>query len=136
MYLLDANILSEALYDIPNKKVMERLAQHEGRLATAAIVWHEMLFGVYRLPQSRRRRRFERYIAEDIPAAMSILSYGDVAAQWHARERARLTAIGKTPPFADGQIAAVAAVNDLVLVTRNLSDYQHFADVKVETWHA
>jgi tRNA(fMet)-specific endonuclease VapC len=51
---------------------------------------------------------------------------------WHASERARLTAIRKTPSFADGQIAAIAAVNDLTLVTATISDYANFTDLWVE----
>jgi len=34
-------------------------------------------------------------------------SYNEDAAKWHACERARLQSIGKTPPFVDGQIAAI-----------------------------
>lgn len=65
-----------------------------------------------------------------------ILPYDEAAADWHADERARLAAIGLTPPFADGQIAAVAAVNGLVLVTANVADFRHFQGVTVEDWHA
>jgi tRNA(fMet)-specific endonuclease VapC len=41
---------------------------------------------------------------------------------------------GRTPPLADGQIAAVARTNDLVLVTLNLMDYDGFRDLRVEDW--
>jgi tRNA(fMet)-specific endonuclease VapC len=50
------------------------------------------------------------------------------------RERARLIPIGLTPSYADGQIAAVAAVNQLILVTRNVSDYQNFDELVIENW--
>jgi tRNA(fMet)-specific endonuclease VapC len=53
---------------------------------------------------------------------------------WFVRERARLTSIGKTPAYADGQIAAIAQVNNLTLVTNNVSDYADFADLKLENW--
>jgi hypothetical protein len=36
---------------------------------------------------------------------------------WHGYERARLESFGKPTPFTDGQIAAIAHANDLVLVT-------------------
>lgn len=65
---------------------------------------------------------------------MQVLAYDERAAQWHARERARLTAIGKPPPFADGQIAAIATTNGLTLVTLNKSDFSLFADLAVEDW--
>ena len=44
----------------------------------------------------------------------------------HATERARIVSIGKTPAFAGGQIAAIAKVNALILVTNNISDYADF----------
>src|SRR2546428_68996 len=56
------------------------------------------------------------------------------AAEWHARERARLASIGRTVPFADGQIAAVARVNDMVVVTANVGDFEVFRGVEVEDW--
>lgn len=66
---------------------------------------------------------------------MPILPYDERAAHWHAVERARLVAAGRTPPFVDGQIAAIAVVNDLVLVTANVADYEPFAGLTVENWH-
>ncbi len=66
---------------------------------------------------------------------MLILPYDDRAAEWHARERVRLASKGKMPPFVDGQIAAIAKVNRLVLVTRNIEDYESFSGLKTEYWH-
>lgn len=67
---------------------------------------------------------------------MPILPYDEAAADWHARERARLVAAGRTPPLLDGQIAAVAAVNDLVLVTSNVRDFRGFDGLRIEDWRA
>ena len=53
---------------------------------------------------------------------------------WHAVERARLEAAGKTTPFIDGQIAAIASVNDLVLVTANKADFRGFRGLRVQSW--
>ena len=95
-----------------------------------------MLFGCYRLPPSARRSAIEEYLKGVIAPSIPILPYDARAAGWHAAERARLTSTGKTPPFADGQIAAVARVNDLTVVTANLDDYVAFQDVQVEDWRA
>lgn len=65
---------------------------------------------------------------------MPILDYDRRAAEWHASERARLMAAGRTPPFIDGQIAAVARVNDLTLVTRNQRDFRWFEGLRMERW--
>lgn len=133
-YLLDTNIVSEPLRSSPSRTVLRRLASHEGETAIASIVWHELQFGWARLPVSRRRDAIERYLEDVVLASFPILDYDRAAAEWHARERVRLEAAGKTPPFVDGQIAAIACVNDLVLVTGNKVDFRGFKGLRVEGW--
>ena len=133
-YLLDTNIVSEPLRPTPNAKVMARLKRHQDELAIAAVVWHELWFGCNRLPASAKRAAIENYLNQVVAVSMLILPYDQPAAEWHAAERARLTRIGKTPPFVDGQIIAIAHTNDLILVTLNLSDYAAFDGVTVEDW--
>ncbi len=134
-FLLDTNIISEPLRPAPNQQILERLQRHGTEIAIAAVVWHELWFGCYRLPASAKRTAIERYLKQIIAVTMPILPYDDQAAEWHAAERARLARVGKTPPFADGQIAAIAKRNDLILVTANLADYTAFEGVQIERWH-
>ena len=133
-YLLDTDVLSEPLLQRPDGRIMRNLEEHRGTLATAPTVWHEMLFGCYRLPPSAERSAIQKYLDEVIRPSVPVLPYDAGAARWHADERARLSGIGKTPPFADGQIAAVAKTNDLILVTSNVSDYEGFESLRVEDW--
>lgn len=133
-YLLDTNVLSEPLRPTPHAKVLARLRKHQDQLATAAVVWHELLFGHYRLPASARRAAIETYLFKVVAPSIAILPYDEEAAAWHAAERARLSALGKTPPFADGQIAAIAKTQDLILVTFNLPDYADFHGLDLEDW--
>ena len=133
-YLLDTNVLSEPLRPAPDPKILERLHTHQDQLATASIVWHELLFGCYRLPVSAKRAAIENYLFQVVASSIEVLPYDDLAAEWHAQERARLASAGKTPPFADGQIAAIAKTNDLILVTFNLSDYASFQGLNIEDW--
>ena len=133
-FLLDTNVLSEALRPLPNAMVMGKLETHESEVATAAPVWHELWFGCRRLPSSRRRRLIEMYLTDVVGASMPVLPYDTEAAAWHATERAHLSRAGKPPPFVDGQIAAIAAVNSLVLVTENASDFRWFRDLTVVDW--
>lgn len=135
-YLLDTNILAEPLRPKPNDLILDRLKRHEDEIAIASVVWHEMWFGCYRLPVSARRTAIETYLTQVVAPAIPILPYDRAAADWHARERARLTAIGKTPPFADGMIAAVARINDLTLVTLNVDDFQSFDQPECVDWQA
>jgi len=133
-YLLDTNIVSEPLRPLPNPNILDFLKQYQDQVAIASPVWHELLFGCYRLPESARRTAIETYLNEVVVPSLPILSYDTQTAAWHAIERARLTSIGKTPPFVDGQIAAIAKVNNLTLVTINTADYAHFQDVEIENW--
>lgn len=133
-YLLDTNILSEPLLAKPNSKVLAMLERHSSGLATAAPVWHELVFGCRRLPRSKRRRAIERFLEEVVAATIPILPYDESAASWHGAERARLAEAGRTPAFVDGQIAAIARRNKLTLVTRNQRDFEVFAGLRVENW--
>ncbi|MBW4572610.1 MAG: type II toxin-antitoxin system VapC family toxin [Tolypothrix carrinoi HA7290-LM1] len=135
-FLLDTNILSEPLRPVPNPGVMESLLRYDDSLATATVVLHEMLYGCYRLPNSQKRRAIEAYLKEEVEAKLPLLPYDKEAAKWHASERTRLVKLGKTPTFVDGQIAAIAVVNNLVLVTNNVVDYAEFQSLKVENWFA
>lgn len=134
IYLLDTDTVSEPALPRPRPAVMARMQQHRADIALCAPVIHELRYGAERLAVSRRRRFLEAFIAGPLDGRASILSYDRAAAEWHARERARLTAIGRPPPFTDGQIAAIAATNRLVLVTANVADFEHFQDLQIEDW--
>ena len=133
-YLLDTNIVSEPLRPEPRYGVLKRLRMHQEEIAIPSVVWHELRFGMERLPPSHRRLAIERYLDQVVLATMPILDYDRAAAEWHACERARLAATGKTPPFIDGQIAAIAAVHELTVVTFNESDFGRFEGVRILRW--
>ena len=133
-YLLDTNIISEPLRLKPSNSVMRQLRRHEDDIAIPAPVWHELRFGCARLGPSRQREAIERYIEDVVLASFPVLEYDQRAADWHAIERARLSAAGKTPPFIDGQIAAIAFVHNLTLVTLNMSDFQPFKGLRIRSW--
>ena len=134
LYLLDTNIISEPLRPAPNANVMANLTRWEGQFAIPSIVWHELWFGCQRLAVSAKRTVIERYLTEVVQPSIPILPYDAAAAQWHAAERARLTAAGKTPAFAGGQIAAIAATTRLTLVTINVTDFTDFSTIQVVNW--
>jgi tRNA(fMet)-specific endonuclease VapC len=134
-YLLDTNVLSESVKTSPQNTVLKSIERHQYEIVTAAPVWHELYFGCQRLPASRKRQILENYLNDIIKPNMIILPYDERAAEWHAKERARLSSMGNTPPFVDGQIASIAKVNGLILVTRNSADFKKFSGLKLENWH-
>lgn len=133
-YLLDTNVISEPLRPQPSSQVLARLQQHQSVIAIAAIVWHELVYGSARLPASAKRTAIERYLYQVVAPTIPILPYDQQAATWHAVERARLEQLGRTPAFADGQIAAIAQTNQLILVTFNTADFADFQGLSIEDW--
>ena len=133
-FLLDTTIISAPIAKEPNRKVVKKLEQQSAHCAIAAPVWHELVYGSSRLPAGKRRTALEEYLHEVVQRSFPILPYDDAAAEWHGRERARLEEGGRTPPFVDGQIAAIAYTQGLTLVTTNTKDFQWFADLETANW--
>jgi tRNA(fMet)-specific endonuclease VapC len=133
-FLLDTNVVSEPIRPSPNQVVIDKIEEHRGQVGIATVVWHELFFGLQRLPPSRRRNALEKYLRQVVLLTMPRLPYDQAAAEWHAMERSRLTTLGRTPPFQDGQIAAIAKVNNLVLVTANRVHFEAFDGLQIEDW--
>jgi tRNA(fMet)-specific endonuclease VapC len=132
-FLLDTNVFAALSQPEPNRRIVRAFEKHEDAIVTAALVLTELWFGVLCLAPSKKRDHLERFM-RDVVGGIPILPYDAQAAHWHASERARLKPVGRTPSFVDGQIAAVAAVNDATLVTANVADFALFQGLRVEDW--
>ena len=132
-YLLDSNIISEPSRPKPSDKLQYRLQANYANACTAAPVLHELRYGLKRMPEGRRKRELSDYLERALQPLI-VLPYDRDAALWHAEERVRLAALGRTPPLADSLIAAIARVNGLILVTRNTGDFVDFTGLHIENW--
>lgn len=133
-YLLDTSIVSSPISKVPIPAIVKQLESNGHECAIAAPVWHELTYGCHRLPRGKRRTALETYLQDVVLASFPVLAYDEAAARWHGHERARLEGLGRPAPYVDGQIAAIARVNELVLVTVNVKDFAGFNDVAVENW--
>lgn len=133
-YLLDTSIVSVPVSKKPDPIVLKRLDANGPECAIAAPVWHELTYGCQRLPRGRRRTALEAYLRDVVRGSFPNLPYDEAAATWHGQERARLESLGRPAPFVDGQIAAIAHVHGLVLVTTNDKDFARFDGLRVENW--
>ena len=133
-YLLDSDILSEPARLKPDDKVLQQLANHDGEYATAAIVWHELVYGCELLAASKRKKQLQSYLDMLLINGLIVLPYDQAAADWYAKERARLQRQGLTCAYADGEIAAIAVTQKLTLVTRNTQDFQNFQNLALQNW--
>lgn len=134
VYLLDTNIVSELLRPSPVDRVVRSVREYDGMMAIAAVVWHELLYGLARLPEGAQKRRLGAGIYNVIAPAFPVLPYTDSAAALHAEMRASAESTGRPFGFADGMIAAVARSNNLLLVTRNTADFAQIPGLPVENW--
>ena len=133
-YLLDLSTISEPLRPKPALGVMRKLREHDGETAIPAPVWHELRYSCARIPPSQHRQAIECFIDSVVLASFPILDYDKAAADWHALERARLAAAGNAPPFVNGQIAAIAHVNDLILITSSIGNFKAFRGLQLRSW--
>ena len=132
-FLLDTNILSEPLKLRPNPLVVEKIGRFRAEIAIASVTWHEIWFGYYRSPDSKKRQRTAEYLREVIAPRVPILPYDSESALWFAQERSRLVSLGRTPSFADGQIAAIAHTQSLILVTNKVISRKEITSLLVRS---
>ena len=133
LYLLDTNIISEPLKVNPDQKVLDFLKLNENKTALCSPVLHELKYEADRLPTSRKKSFILEYINSVVIPSLPIFPYESESAVIHAGLRAKLEAKGKTIGFVDSSIASIAIANNLILVTRNIKDFENIEGLKFES---
>ena len=140
-WLLDTNVISELVKPRPNPGVTAWLSERAGdesRLFISALTLAEIWRGALRLERgSRLYARLQTWLTSDLAVrfARRILPFDQqVARTWGEMT----TALPKGTAVAnmDSLIAATAQHHGLILITRNVGDMRHFAQLAVENpWH-
>jgi len=133
VFLLDTNVVSETVRPKPEPKVLSWLEQQNpSELFLASMTIGELMRGARKIKEAARRDVYERWIEEELTHQFDgrILSFDDKAARTWGRLMGDGDRSGRTPSSADAQIAAVAIDHNMVLVTRNIKDFQHF-DIEI-----
>ena len=126
MYLLDTNVLSDGMKKIPNESVAVWRKRYEGDSFISVISIEEMRIGQLMLPKGRRREALKNMIDEVLSSYIgSILSYGEYDAERCAKFHAFALKNGRTPSLGDLMIAATAYIHNLIVVTRNVKDFDY-----------
>lgn len=125
-FLLDTNVLSELMRAEPDGNVLGWFERQAGAVfAVSVITRAEILLGIALLPVGRRRDSLanaaERMFQEDFGGRC--LPFDERAADEYAALVAARVRSGQPISTEDGQIAAIALVHDMHLVTRNIKDF-------------
>lgn len=132
-FVLDTNTISELMRERPHAGLQSRLARHRKACALPAPVVDELQYGLSRIPAGERRDMYQLWL-EALMADYPVIPLDGLCAQWHGRERARLTSVGLPPALFDGLIASIAVVNELTLVTHNTADFLAFSGIRLQDW--
>ncbi len=122
-YLVDANVLSEPTKPVPHAGVVQWLRRNERDIVVDPIILGEVRFGILLLPRGKRRTSLERWFDDGLQRLLCVPWEAETGLRW-AELLATLRASGRAMPIKDSLIAATALVNDLVVVTRNRTDFE------------
>lgn len=125
-YLLDTCVISELVAKQPNPRVLEWIDTVDADgVFISVITVGEIIKGIEKLPNSKRRQELSDWLENEL-----LIRFQDnlieldvnILIQW-GRLNARLEISGQRAPAIDSLIAATALEHDLILVTRNESDF-------------
>ena len=136
-FLLDTNVISEAIRAEPDSRVLSWLdSVQEDLLNLSVLTLGEIRQGIALLAQGKRRIRLERWLETDLRmrfAGRIIPIDDDIAERWGgltAEARRGGTALG----VVDGLIAATALEHGLTLATRNVKDFSRLGVALSNPW--
>lgn len=131
MFILDTNVLSELMDPAGASEVLnwaDAIRRHD--VFTTALNQAEILYGIAIMSEGRRRSEFvsraDAMFSESFRGR--ILAFDERAAAQFAAVSAKLKRLGRPVGLVDSQIAAIARVHEMAVVTRNV---QHFDDCEI-----
>lgn len=139
MIVLDTNVISEIFRPVPNTRVVAWLESLTGDVAITAVTLAELLAGVGRLPDGRRKTDLTARIDAAIDpfrGSRSILPFDDAAAGRYSEVLLAQEAAGHPISTADAQIAAICLAHEATCATRNLRDFAHTGVTVLDPWES
>jgi toxin FitB len=135
--VLDTCVVSESMRPRPDARVLSWLGRHsKDDLFITSTVLAEIAIGVNRLPMGRRRTRHEFWLDNLMlrDFAQRILPFDQDSALLHGRIAAQAISQGRSPGFADAQIAAVALRRGFSVATRDVGGFTPLGVPVINPW--
>jgi predicted nucleic acid-binding protein len=138
-FLLDTNVLSEAIKANPEPRVAEWLANADStRLYTSVLSIGEILKGISLLAQGKRRAQIQEWLDTVLPSWFEdrILPVNRAVAERWGILTAQAKISGTPLEVIDGLLVATAAQHDLTVVTRNTRHFSVAGVSVLNPWEA
>jgi tRNA(fMet)-specific endonuclease VapC len=130
VYLLDTNIVSYWMRGHP--PLLERIKSHSPKdLSLSAITLAEIYYGIEKSPARKKERRTK---IEQIRSMLEIHPFDEPAAAKYGIIRVQLEKKGLVISERDLQIASIALVKRLCVVTHNTKEFNRVEKLRVEDW--
>lgn len=128
-YLLDTNIV---IYVIKRRplEVLAAFNQNADRMAISTITLSELFHGAEKSVHVSQNLG----VIEDFCSRLTVLPYGEKAAQHYGAIRAELERAGQPIGINDMHIAAHARSEGLIVVTNNMREFTRITALQVENW--
>jgi tRNA(fMet)-specific endonuclease VapC len=131
-YLLDTNTCIEYLRQWDAAVIARLAATPPGDIRVCSVVKAELYYGAHRSQQVQQNLAK----VEDFLRPFLSIPFEDGAAREYGRLRAELERRGVVIGPHDLQIAAIALVHGLTLVTHNTKEFRNVAGLNLEDWQA
>jgi predicted nucleic acid-binding protein len=136
-FLLDTNVVSEWVKSRPDRSVVAWLAAvDEDQVFISVVTLAELRYGIERMTAGSRRNRLAQWLQDALPPRFDgrILSIDHIVADVWGKVVARSEAAGRPIGAMDAFIAATAEAHGLILVTRNVSDFEASIKAIINPW--
>jgi predicted nucleic acid-binding protein len=136
-FLVDTNVLSEAVRTKPEPRVLDWIgAADEALLYLSVLTLGEVRKGLALLPQGKRRTRIETWIDVEVQFRFAgrILPINSAVADRWGLLAAEAKKNGRALATIDGLLAATALEHNLTIVTRNVRDFRDTHVLLLNPW--
>lgn len=128
-YLLDTDTI---IYWLKGNERIEEKAVSVGleNIRFSIISKAELYFGAHNSKLIKKNIKN----VQKVSATLAMVHFDDSAAENFGKIKADLSKSGNIIPDADIMIAAIARINDLILVTNNTLHFKRIPGLKIENW--